>query len=159
MQIIIDVAIGVLLAAFSAGAGGARPTAAPNGPPQGGRLGARLKKLLDALKEAFEGLAKALKGRKRRTVDLNQRANGAREIETTWKPTPKVAAGVAGEEFAMVNGKKVLPRTHDVLYHGTDKTTLGYAESVPLEEVAADIYKKGLPARAEHRPRAACGGG
>jgi hypothetical protein len=85
MQIIIDVAIGVLLATFSAGAGGAAYGSA-KWAAAGGRLGARLKKLLDALKEAFEGLAKALKGRKRRTIDLNRRADGAREIETVWKP-------------------------------------------------------------------------
>lgn len=149
MQIIIDVVISVLLAAFLAGAGGAAYGSA-KWAAAGGRLGVRIKKLLDGLKDAFEGLAKALKVRKRRTVDLNHRANNAREIETTWKPEPKVVAGVPGEEFAIVNGKKVFPKTYGELYHGTTKATLGYAESTPLEQVAADIYKKGLPARGKN---------
>ncbi len=149
MQIIIDVVIGVLLAAFTAGAAGAAYGSA-KWAAAGGRLGARLKRLLDTLKEAFEGLAKALRVRKRRTIDPNRRASAAREIETTWKPEPKVVAGVPAEEFAMVNGKKVFPRTYGELYHGTDKATLGYADSVPLEQVAADIYKKGLPARGQN---------
>jgi len=149
MQIIIDVVIGVLLAAFTAGAAGAAYGSA-KWAASAGRLGARLTKLLDKLKESFELLAKALRVRKRRTIDLKKRANGAREIETTWKPEPKAAVGPPGEEFAMVNGKKVLPKAYGELYHGTDKATLGYADSTPLEKVAADIYKKGLPARGQN---------
>jgi hypothetical protein len=85
MQIVIDVVIGVLLASFSAGAGGAAYGSA-KWAAAGGRLGVRVKKLLDTLKDAFEALAKALKARKRKTVDLGRRASGAKVIETTWKP-------------------------------------------------------------------------
>ena len=84
MQIIIDVVIGVLLAAFTAGAAGAAYGSA-KWAAAAGRMGARLTKLLDKLKEAFELLAKALRVRKRRTIDLKKRANGARVIETKWQ--------------------------------------------------------------------------
>jgi len=84
MQIIIDVVIGVLLAAFTAGAAGAAYGSA-KWAAAAGRMGARLTKLLDKLKEAFELLAKALRMRKRRTTDLKKRANGARVIETKWQ--------------------------------------------------------------------------
>jgi len=87
MQIIIDVVIGVLLAAFTAGAAGAAYGSA-KWAAAAGRLGARLTRLLDKLKESFELLAKALRVRKRRTTDLKKRANGAKTIETTWKPVP-----------------------------------------------------------------------
>ncbi len=148
MQIIVDVVIGVLLATFSSGAGGAAYGSA-RWAAAGGRLGARIRKLLDALKDAFEVLAKALKQRKRKTVEFKREANAARVIETKWKPE-LVVASTAGEEFAMVNGKKVLPKVYAELYHGTNKATLGYAEATPLEEIATNIYKKGLPARGKN---------
>ena len=91
MQIIIDVVIGVLLAAFTAGAAGAAYGSA-KWAASAGRLGARLTKLLDKLKESFELLAKALRVRKRKVIDVERRANGAKVIETTWKP---VAAELA----------------------------------------------------------------
>lgn len=91
MQIIIDVVIGVLLAAFTAGAAGAAYGSA-KWAASAGRMGARLTKLLDTLKGSFEVLAKALRGRKRRVVDVERRADGAKVVETTWKP---VAAELA----------------------------------------------------------------
>jgi hypothetical protein len=84
MQIALDLFIGVLLSSFSAGAGGAAYGSA-KWAATGWRLGVRVKKLLDALREAFESLAKALKARKRKVVELKS-ADGAKKIETIWKP-------------------------------------------------------------------------
>ncbi len=106
MQIIIDVAIGVLLASFTAGAGGAAYGSA-KWAAAGGRLGARVKKLLDTLKDAFEGLAKALRVRKRKVVDLRRKADGARTIVTKWKRgEPKAVGGGVGAVLRRVQTDK-----------------------------------------------------
>lgn len=84
-QIAIDVVIAVLLAAFTAGAAGAVYGSA-KWSERIGKLGSKVIRLLDTLKDAFERLAKALRVRKRKVVDLGKRADQARVLESKWTP-------------------------------------------------------------------------
>ena len=83
MQIVLDVIVGVLLAAFTAGTAGAAYGSA-KWAAAGGRMGKRLMELLDKLKEAFQALAKALRLRKRRVVEVHKQADAAKVLETRW---------------------------------------------------------------------------
>jgi len=142
-EIVVDVLVGVLLAAFTAGVAGAAYASA-KWAIKSARLGEKLVELLDALRDAFQMLAKALKAKKRKAIDFKP-ADNKRVIETEWKPPP--VSGPPGVEYALINGKKVFPQTHSRLFHGGSKSTLGYPEGMPAKEVAANIYKDGLPAR------------
>jgi len=133
-QIILDVIIAALLAAFTAGSagvayGGAKWT------ERVGKLG------------AFKKLAQALRLRKRRVAEIDKAADFRKVIETKW--VPPVAAAAVGE-YALVNGKKVYPQKYSQLFHGTNKATLGVPETMPIEQVAAKIYKEGLPERGKN---------
>lgn len=83
-EIAIDVIIAVLIAAFTAGAGSAMYGSA-KWSQRIGKLGARVVELLDKLEEAFRRLAKALKVRKRRIVDVGKSPNAERIIESRWR--------------------------------------------------------------------------
>jgi hypothetical protein len=54
---------------------------------------------------------------------------------------------VVGADRALVNGVEVKPGLYPSLYHGTTKERLGYATTASNKDVAADIYKNGLPGR------------
>ncbi|RIX74007.1 hypothetical protein [Acidovorax cavernicola] len=146
-EIVVDVLVGVLLAAFTAGVAGAAYASA-KWAVTSARLGGKLVELLDALKDAFQVLARALTARKRKTVEFKS-ADSRRVIETEWKPPP-VNNGPPGLEHALVNGTKVFPHTYTRLFHGSNKSTLGFPESMPNKEVAASIYRDGLPARGQN---------
>jgi hypothetical protein len=70
-QIAMDVVIAVLLASFSAGSGGV-VYGSEKWAQRIGKLGDKVAKLLDDLEEAFTKLAKALKRRKRKKIDLKR---------------------------------------------------------------------------------------
>lgn len=79
------------------------------------------------------------------------------EIEERPKPPerPEQKANVkveeiAGEDHATVNGQPVKPLLYKTLFHGSSKSTLGFAESTPAEEVAKKIYAEGLPGRGKN---------
>jgi len=103
--------------------------------------------LLDKVVAAFKKLAQALRLRKRRVAEIDKAADFRKVIETKW--VPPVAAAAVGE-YALVNGKKVYPQKYSQLFHGTNKATLGVPETMPIEQVAAKIYKEGLPERGKN---------
>jgi hypothetical protein len=79
-------------------------------------------------------------------TDETARGAGAAELRSV--------GAIPGEEFALVevNGRavKIFPNVYRSLFHGTDKFSLGYADEVSLEQVAADIYSLGLPGRGQN---------
>lgn len=85
-QIAIDLAISVLLAAFTAGSAGAAYGGA-KWAASVGRVGAKVAKLLDELMEGFRSLAKVLRLRKRKLVETGRTADAGGVIESRWQGT------------------------------------------------------------------------
>jgi len=87
-QIMMDVVVSILLAAVTVelgGAGGFGYAAAKAG-NTATRIGKRLLHLMEEVEDAFKGLAKALRHRKRRQADGNRRPDGKRTVETKRLP-------------------------------------------------------------------------
>ncbi len=87
-QIMVDVVVSILLAAVTVelgGAGGFGYAAARAG-NTAARVGKKLLHLMEEVEDAFKGLAKVLKTRKRRQADGNRTPDGGRKIETTRLP-------------------------------------------------------------------------
>lgn len=87
-QIMVDVVVSILLAAVTVelgGAGGFGYAAAKAG-NTAARVGKKLLHLMEEVEDAFKGLAKVLKTRKRRQADGNRTPDGGRKIETTRLP-------------------------------------------------------------------------
>lgn len=87
-QIMVDVVVSILLAAVTVelgGTGGFGYAAAKAG-NTAARVGKKLLHLMEEVEDAFKGLAKVLKTRKRRQADGNRTPDGGRKIETTRLP-------------------------------------------------------------------------
>jgi hypothetical protein len=87
-QIMTDVVVSILLAAVTVelgGAGGFGYAAAKAG-NTAARIGKRLLHLMEEVEDAFKGLAKALRARKRRQGDGNRTPDGNRTVETKRLP-------------------------------------------------------------------------
>lgn len=87
-QIMTDVVVSILLAAVTVelgGAGGFGYAAAKAG-NTAARIGKRLLNLMEEVEDAFKGLAKALRARKRRQGDGNRTPDGNRTVETKRLP-------------------------------------------------------------------------
>jgi len=87
-QIMVDVVVSILLAAVTVelgGAGGFGYAAAKAG-NTAARVGKKLLHLMEEVEDAFKGLAKVLKTRKRRQADGSRTPDGGRKIETTRLP-------------------------------------------------------------------------
>lgn len=87
-QIMVDVVVSILLAAVTVelgGAGGFGYAAAKAG-NTAARVGKKLLHLMEEVEDAFKGLAKVLKTRKRRQADGNRTPDGGRKIETKRLP-------------------------------------------------------------------------
>ncbi|WP_447595830.1 PAAR domain-containing protein [Stenotrophomonas rhizophila] len=87
-QIMTDVVVSILLAAVTVelgGAGGFGYAAAKAG-NTAARIGKRLLHLMEDVEEAFKGLAKALRTRKRRQGDGNRTPDSKRTVETKRLP-------------------------------------------------------------------------
>ncbi|WP_433925327.1 PAAR domain-containing protein [Stenotrophomonas nematodicola] len=87
-QIMTDVVVSILLAAVTVelgGAGGFGYAAAKAG-NTAARIGKRLLHLMEDVEEAFKGLAKALRTRKRRQGDGNRTPDGKRTVEVKRLP-------------------------------------------------------------------------
>lgn len=83
-EIAMDIAIAVIVAAFTAGAGAAAYGGA-KWAARTGKLGVRLAGILEKLKGEFKALAEALKVRKRKTIHKAE-ADAKKLVETKWKP-------------------------------------------------------------------------
>lgn len=83
-QIMMDVVVSILLAAVTVELGGAAGFgyAAAKAGRTATRIGSRLLHLMEEVEDAFKGLAKALKRRKRRQADGNRKPDGNRNVET-----------------------------------------------------------------------------
>lgn len=87
-QIMLDVVVSILLAAVTVelgGAGGFGYAAAKAG-RTATRIGSRLLHLMEEVEDAFKGLAKALRHRKRRQADGNRTPDGNRTVEIVRLP-------------------------------------------------------------------------
>ena len=87
-QIMTDVVVSILLAAVTVelgGAGGFGYAAAKAG-NTAARIGKRLLHLMEEVEDAFKGLAKALRHRKRRQADGNRTPDGNKIVETKRLP-------------------------------------------------------------------------
>ncbi len=87
-QIMVDVVVSILLAAVTVelgGAGGFGYAAAKAG-NTAARVGKKLLHLMEEVEDAFKGLAKVLKTRKRRQADGSRTPDGGRKIETKRLP-------------------------------------------------------------------------
>lgn len=87
-QIMMDVVVSILLAAVTVELGGAAGFgyAAAKAGRTATRIGSRLLHLMEDVEDAFKGLAKALKHRKRRQADGNRTPDGHRNVETPRLP-------------------------------------------------------------------------
>ncbi|EED40153.1 paar motif family protein [Stenotrophomonas sp. SKA14] len=87
-QIMMDVVVSILLAAVTVELGGAAGFgyAAAKAGRTATRIGSRLLHLMEEVEDAFKGLAKALKHRKRRQADGNRRPDDNRNVETPRLP-------------------------------------------------------------------------
>lgn len=87
-QIMMDVVVSILLAAVTVELGGAAGFgyAAAKAGRTATRIGSRVLHLMEEVEEAFKGLAKALKHRKRRQADGNRTPDGNRNVETPRLP-------------------------------------------------------------------------
>ncbi|WP_383697222.1 PAAR domain-containing protein, partial [Streptomyces sp. NPDC056465] len=87
-QIMMDVVVSILLAAVTVELGSAAGFgyAAAKAGRTATRIGSRLLHLMEEVEDAFKGLAKALKHRKRRQADGNRTPDGNRNVETPRLP-------------------------------------------------------------------------
>ncbi|KRG51253.1 PAAR domain-containing protein [Stenotrophomonas beteli] len=87
-QIMMDAVVSILLAAVTVELGGAAGFgyAAAKAGRTATRIGSRLLHLMEEVEDAFKGLAKTLKHRKRRQADGNRTPDGSRKVETKRIP-------------------------------------------------------------------------
>jgi hypothetical protein len=103
-QIMMDAVVSILLAAVTVELGGAAGFgyAAAKAGRTATRIGSRLLHLMEEVEDAFKGLAKALKHRKRRQADGNRTPDGNRKVET-----PRLPKRMPRKELACFSPQKL----------------------------------------------------
>lgn len=133
-QIMMDVVVSILLAAVTVELGGAAGFgyAAAKAGRTATRIGSRLLHLMEEVEDAFKGLAKALKHRKRRQADGNRTPDGNQKVET-----PRLPKRMPRKELACFSPQK-LPASK---YPEMDRQLKGQEQG--LNDMSVEDYLAG----------------